>query len=282
MTVKYLALRPVLGAKYNMADDAVHGHMTTMTNILASIVHDFYVNWPKQMEKQAIFNTFNSHKQMPMCIGIIDGTLVQTFGFYERREEMNTRKCHYGFNVLLISDDQVFIRQDWCDQAGSEADSTILRESDFYNSIAEHVGNTNCPARPFYLISDKSIQSYDDIVFPFQEVGYTLSNKQQYFNAKLQQARALIERVNGVVKSRYSSVGDGLRVSELKIEQMVAACVALHNFDLSTGDLVLFNNEYNIHTMTESNIALMAIPYSYLPAISTRSWLFDLMTSHIL
>ena len=67
-------------------------------------------------------------------------------------------------------------------------------------------------------------------------------------------------------------------MSELKAEHLVAACVALHNFDLSNGDLVLFNNEYNIHTMTESNIAPMAIPDSDFLAIATRSWLFDSMT----
>ena len=76
-------------------------------------------------------------KHLPHCVEIIDGT----FGFYHRREEMNTRKCHYGFNVVLICDDRGVVRQGWYDQSESEADSTILRESSWYSDVGDHLGN---------------------------------------------------------------------------------------------------------------------------------------------
>ncbi len=131
-------------------------------------------------------------------------TLVELFGFYERRDEMNTRKCFYGFNVVVICDDLGVIRQGRYDQVGSEADSTILRESLWYQDIDSHLNNSHTPLRKFYILSDKGIQGYNGIVTPFIEKANIseLSTKQLMFNKKLQTARALIERVIGVLKSR--------------------------------------------------------------------------------
>lgn len=285
MTVEYLASRSTLlaiGTKYNFSDGKTHEHTTNILTILATTFHDSMVFWPSQIEKQAIANRFNSHKHMPMCIGVIDGTLVRTFGFYDKRQEMNTRKCHYGFNVLLICDDRGMVRQDWVDQAGSEADSTILRESTWYSDIHMHVSNTHTPLRPFYIISDKGIQGYTGIVTPFMEVGHVLDHRHLYFNAKLQGARAIIERVNGVLKSRYQAVGDGLRVSESKAEDMISSAIALHNFDILNGDLCLFNDEFNVNLMQIMNTTPTDISDANLPIISTRSWLFEYMTRHML
>ena len=285
MTIEYLATRCTLisiGSKYNMCDGNAHTHTTAIIKILATRFHDSMVYWPSQLEKQAIANRFDSHKQMPMCIGVIDGTLVRTFGFYDKRQEMNTRKCHYGFNVLLICDDRGIVRKDWVDQAGSEADSTILRESAWYQDIRAHVGNTHTPTRPFYLISDKGIQGYTGIVTPFLEVGFELNHKHFFFNAKIRQARAIVERVNGVIKSRYQVVGDGLRVSESKAEDMIASAIALHNFDILNGDLRMFNDEFDVNAMSIINTSPIIIVNSNAPIVSTRSWLFKYMTQHMI
>ena len=207
MTVEYLAHKTtilLMSAKYCFSDGLVHRHLQVVLKVLAHSIHDQLVTWPSENERHAISNRFIRQRGLPMCTGVIDGTLVKSFGYYHRRDEMNTRKCFYGFNVVLICDDTGLVRQGWYDQVGSEADSTILRESTWYQNINAHLSNSNNPLRSFYILSDKEIQGYIGVVTPFveQSNAEALNAKQLFFNKIVQQSRALIERVIGLHKSR--------------------------------------------------------------------------------
>ena len=71
-------------------------------------------------------------------------------------------------------------------------------------------------------------------------------------------------------------------VSEAKAEIMIAASVALHNFDIINGDLVMFNNDHNVNLFLQIDVTPFEMVSVELPTISTRSWLFDLITGDMI
>ena len=93
------------------------------------------MQWPNQNERQAISQRFWNQRGLPYCCGVIDGPLIRTFGYRPNRDELNTRKCHYGFNIFLICDDQGLVRDAKVDEAGNQADSSNLQRMDFYRNI---------------------------------------------------------------------------------------------------------------------------------------------------
>ena len=112
--------------------------------------------WPNEQECGRIATSWYKYK-LPLCVGAIDGTLVATKCYQPNRQELNTRKSHFAFNVLLVCDFKGCIRHYVCDAPGSMADVTIYEESDLFSGIVQRLKNDNNTSHPFYLISDKGI-----------------------------------------------------------------------------------------------------------------------------
>ena len=160
MTLEYLstATRLVdIEIKYGLALGLVHKETDQIIHLLGSELYSIVVKWPSNNERQAISQRFWEQRGLPYCCGAIDGTLVRTFGYRPNRTELNTRKCHYGFNILLVCDDQGLIREACVGEAGSQADSAILQRQEFYRDIEMKLKNDLNAERPFYLLSDKGI-----------------------------------------------------------------------------------------------------------------------------
>ncbi len=205
MTIEYLTSRSTLkrlGDKYNMSVGKMHKETDYVINVFATHFHDMMVTWPLFSERSAIANRFWNQRRLPLCVGAIDGTLARCYGYYTNREEMITRKCHYGFNLVFFCDDQGKVRKAFYGEAGSEADSSIIMRSTWYSSINSHLFNKNNPNRPFYILSDKGMTGMNGIVTPLSDINMPQSNKRDLFNGKIQEARAIVERVNGVLKSQ--------------------------------------------------------------------------------
>lgn len=238
--------------------------------------------WPTETERGQLAALNWKRYKMPMCVGAIDGTLVKIKGFQPNRQELNSRKNHFAFNVLLICDFYGSIRYYVCDAPGSMADVSVYEETQLYNNINEYLCNSNRPTHPYYLISDKGIPNSDYIVTPFPDNG-KLTTQQLKFNHYLQSARSIIERVNGILKQRYQILnGTMVAVHELKAKQIIKACIALYNDEIKRGDLVLYSQET---VLDDGSVLEMMHEYYQSPFIDefsgSREFLYEFIMRQI-
>ena len=226
-----------------MSSGTCYQKSAKIKQVLGSTFHNSVVKWPQELERHAISHRFNLQRQLPFCIGAIDGTLIRTFGYNPNRDERNTRKCHYGFNLVIICDDQGLIRAAFHGEPGSQADSSILRRSEWF----------------------KNIDFLDLRQF---------KKKLSHFNAKVHTARAVIERVNGMLKNRYQCIRETVRCTkEDNDDMMIRPVVALHNYSILNGSFLEANSAFN-------NIGQLQFP-SFENYIDIRDWVFKVTTQHI-
>lgn len=241
LTIEYLSCRSRqfdLSVLYGVSVGKVNEHISRGVYVLAVFLTEDVVTWPNEEERALIAQRHHSRWDMPMCIGAIDGTLVRTKGYQPNKTELNTRKCHYGFNVLLLCDDSALVRYYVAGSCGSLSDSTIFENTNLYNQLNTKLFNSNRVTHNYYVISDKGIPNTDFIVTPFVDDG-NLSAQQIRFNNKLQSARQIVERTDMFLKLRYQAIRETITaVREDKAIQMVTACIGLHNFSIISGILL--------------------------------------------
>ena len=63
---------------------------------------------------------------------------------------------------------------------------------------------------------------------------------------------------------------------------MIPAATSLHNFDILNGDLSLYNNEYSCNRIEFNSISPYLFEEPVVSAISSRSWVYDIVTRNLL
>lgn len=119
---------------------------------------------------------------------------------------------------------------------GKTSDSTIFRNSSFYNEIQEKVLDIPAPAPitnngapfPFVLVGDEAIPLSSYVQRPY--AGNNLTHKQRVYNYKLSRARRYIECTFGIMTGKWRILHRPLNVGLEFSEQIIKTCCILHNF----------------------------------------------------
>ena len=174
LTIDYLsssARQFDLSILYGMSIGYVNLAIDNCVDILATCVKEDVVTWPNEDEREIIAARNFKRWNIPGCIGAVDGTLIRIKGYQPNKADLNTRKSHYGFNLVLISDDCGLIRYCITGSCGSLSDSDVLDDSDLFRSIEDKFLNSQKQSHNYYIISDKGIKNTDYIVTPFIDDG---------------------------------------------------------------------------------------------------------------
>ena len=267
---------------YDSAQGKIFMDIDCCISFLEKCVLPLVCQWPDEVERGHLAALNWIKYKMPMCLGAIDGTLVKIKGYQPNRKELNCRKSHFAYNVLLVCDFNGLIRFYVCGSPGAMSDVTIYEESDLFANLAEWLKNSNRLTHPFYLISDKGIPNTDYIVTPFPDDG-RLSAQQLRFNYIVQSARSIIERVNGIFKQRYQILNRVLAVNtERKAQSVIKACLALYNDEIIRGDLKLYSQKPDLE---ENSVISMFNEYDRSPYVNqfsgSREFLYDFIHKNV-
>ena len=263
-----------------MLYDVAHGKAQTdiegcikfiNTNVLPNVCQ-----WPDENARDQLAAYNWRRYSLPLCIGSIDGTLVKIKGFQPNRQELNSRKHHFAFNVLLVCNYHGTVIHYVVDSPGSMADVSIYEESDMFNNLTDWLRNANRRTHPYYVLSDKGIPNSDYVITPFADNGM-LTDKQKTFNNYIQSGRSVIERVNGIIKQRYQIIEGTMKAcSEKKAKEIIKACIALYNDEIVRGDLILYREKIELN---ETDVMDMFSEYYESPYIDvfsgSRGYLYD-------
>lgn len=87
---------------------------------------------------------------------------------------------------------------------------------------------SNADNFPYFFVADAAFPLTKNIMKPFP--GLKLTNEQEYYNKRISRARRTIENAFGILVARWRILLSTLYLHPNNAEDVVLACIALHNF----------------------------------------------------
>lgn len=181
-----------------------------------------YIQMPSTEEDTAkVVCGFYNIAKFPRCVGAIDCTHVKIQSPGGNNAELyRNRKGFFSFNVQVVSDSDLIIRDLVCRWPGSAHDSNIFRNSNIRRRFENNEFGNNV------LVGDSGygIQSY--LITPLRN---PQTAAEHLFNESQIRTRNPVERLFGVWKRRFPILSLGIRMHIEKVEAIVVAVGVLHN-----------------------------------------------------
>ncbi|XP_023711674.2 uncharacterized protein LOC111866708 [Cryptotermes secundus] len=169
----------------------------------------------------------------PNCGGALDGRHVAIVKpANEGSYYFNYKGYHSVVLLGLVDANLTFIMADvGCN--GRVSDGGGIEETTFYRTLKngalalpkndDTVGNMN-----FVFVADEAFALRENILKPFP--CKDLTHEKQIFNYRLSRARRCAENAFGVLAARFRIFHTTINMQPLKVNDIVMACVVLHNF----------------------------------------------------
>lgn len=186
-------------------------------------------------ERQLVIENFYKIARFPCVLGAIDCTHIklQSPGG-ENAEHFRNRKGYFSWNVQVVCDANLCIRDIVVRWPGSSHDSHIFNSSSIKTKFESgDMGNS-------VLLGDSGYANTNYLLTPLLEV---TTPAQNLYNESQIRTRNTIERCFGVWKRRFPILSLGMRVSLSKSQTIVVATAILHNIAIQEKNDLGMNEE---------------------------------------
>lgn len=189
---------------------------------------------PQEWEK--IAEDFSVRWNFPQCLGAIDGKHVlinppqKSGSFYYNYKGTNSIVL-----MAVVNSQYEFIFVD-IGTNGRVSDGGVFSKTSFNKALVN--GELNIPAPnslvpgmkplPFVFVADDAFALRPNIMKPFNF--RELLRTRRIFNYRLSRARRIVENAFGILVSRFRIFQAAIPLHPDKVEVIVLACCALHNF----------------------------------------------------
>lgn len=154
----------------------------------------------------------------------------------------------HSFSVVLmalVDHDYKFL---YCDVGcnGRISDGGVFRGCSLQESLEKKTADIPVPAAlpgderpvPYAIIGDEAFPLKEYLMKPYPHRHQSL--EQRIFNYRLSRARRVVENAFGILANRFRVLLTHIALSPEKVEKIVMACCALHNFlRMESGDSYL-------------------------------------------
>ena len=197
------------------------------------------IRWPDEAERKEIAKRIADKYSIPNCIAVADGTLFplqyepQTYD----APDYSGRKFPYSLSVMIVNDDQRFIRYYLSGFPGCAHDSRVYAATKLAKEPEKFFGDK------YYLIADSAMENSPSCVSSFKAPrGHSLPEDHEKFNTVNGRLRVTSEHTIGILKGRFPwlrlipMIITEEPASLKKILKVIDCCVILHNLLLSWRD----------------------------------------------
>ncbi|KAL1451262.1 hypothetical protein MTO96_043896 [Rhipicephalus appendiculatus] len=224
------------------------GIVRETTAVLWDVLNPLYMRFPQTIgEWKRIAAEMEEFWNFPNCLGSIDGKHV----VIECPMNSGSRNLNYKktFSVVFLAVCDAHYRFTYIDMGhyGGEGDSGMFLRSRLLKCLNGRLFGIPPPANvgtvgpiPYVMVGDEAfpLKTFMMRPYPQRELQKHRSNPAQRaeylqratFNYRLSRARRLIENAFGIMSSRWRILRRAFRASETTTENIVRACVVLHNF----------------------------------------------------
>lgn len=189
------------------------------------------------MEWLEISKLFNDRWQLPNCIGAIDGKHIQ---IVKPKHSGSTYINYKGFFsvvlMALVDADYQLLYVDVGAQ-GRISDGGVFSNCSLFSAM--ETGALKIPGPrplpldnelvlPFYIVGDDAFPLRTDLMKPFSK--RNLTDEERVANYRLSRARRVSENAFGIMANVFRVLHTPICLSPKKVEKVVLAICALHNF----------------------------------------------------
>ena len=207
----------------------LHGiSMSSVSRCIASVsraiamkVKDYITFSTDPEELRKVKAGFFNKTGFPNVIGVIDGTLIPIKGPSDDEPLYVCRKGYHALNIQVVCDSELNLLNIVAKWPGSTHDSFMLNASELY-TLLENI------AVPGWLLGDSGYALKPWLLTPVIAAG---TRPQQRYNSCHRRTRCVVERFNGVWKSRFRCLdrsGGSLQYSPPKCIMIIVATACLH------------------------------------------------------
>lgn len=170
-----------------------------------------------------IENGFREKWQFPGCCGAVDGKHVVIKAPDNAGSLFYNYKQSNSIVLMAVVDHNYCFRYIDVGCNGRVSDGGVFRQCNIYRALENGLLPEN-----YFLVGDNAFPLKEYLLKPFPGTGLTL--KQKVFNYRLSRARRIVENAFGIMASRFRIFEKPIPFRPDKVDVMVKACCALHNW----------------------------------------------------
>lgn len=174
--------------------------------------------------------------QFPHCIGALDGKHIEIQPPYGSGTNFYNYKGTRSVVLTAIADADYQFIYIAVDTKPQVSDGAVWNDCSFNKCL--ELNNAGLPGRatlknstkrlPYVFVADNAFPLKEYLLKPFPSRSQT--DEQRIFSYRLSRARRTIENALGIMGSRFRVLNTRIALSPQKVETVVLACAALHNF----------------------------------------------------
>ncbi|XP_031172013.1 protein ALP1-like [Sander lucioperca] len=217
-----------LSILFRMGVSTIRQIVPETCDAIYQVLREKYLKCPDTAhEWQQVSSGFMSQWDFPNCLGALDGKHVNI------RPPPGTGSIYY---MALVDSSYRFLYVDvGCN--GRISDGGGSRGCTLADALVNRTTNIPAPAplpgsdqlSPYCIVADKAFPLTDYLLKPY--VNRRLTVEQRIFNYRLSRARRVVENAFGIMANRFRVLLTTINIQDtVKVEYIVLACCALHNF----------------------------------------------------
>lgn len=223
---------------------------------------------------------FSSRWNFPRCCGSIDGKHISIRCPSNSGSDYYNYKGSFSTILLAIVDDAYCFTYIDIGSNGRVSDGGVLAKSGFQEALDSK--KLKLPANALF-VADDAFPLREYIMKPYNTRCGPLTIKQKVFNYRLSRARRIVENAFGILAARFRIFERPIPLSPEKVDSLVKASVAIHNWLRITSPSVYFYrgcvDEENIDTgeivpgswrQAVNNEGLVSVRYGSKPRNPTK------------
>lgn len=195
-------------------------------------------------------NEFYTRWNFPFCCGALDGKHILIRNPPHGASEYFNYKGRYSIILLAAVDANYrFIYID-VGANGRKNDASIFNKSSLNEALTANM--LNLPENAVF-VADDAFPLRTNILKPYSRIA-VLSEKQKIFNYRLSRARRIVENAFGILVSRFRIFERPVPVGLDKIDSIVRAACAIHNWLCTTTGNYITSATTDMENLDEGTI----------------------------
>lgn len=217
-----------IGCRFNLSKSSL---FTCFYQVITSLNEKApqVINWPNNVEKYVIKQSFQDIAGLRGVIGAVDGTYVPIKAPHDNPDIYINRKCFHAITLQAICTPDLKFIDCFTGYPSSVSDIRIFRNSDIFakiNNNRQHFLEDN-----EHILGDKAYPLSNWCITPYIDRGH-LTQRQRRFNTVHAKTRQVIERAFALLFGRFRRLRLlDMNRTDLIPSTIIAACT-LHNLCL--------------------------------------------------
>ncbi|XP_069600651.1 uncharacterized protein [Ranitomeya imitator] len=253
VTLRFLATGESLTSlhyQFRLGISTISGIVKETCRAIWDTLQPEYIPQPTQNIWLTSADLFEKICHFPNCVGAVDGKHIRIAKPAGSGSQYYNYKKYFSIVLMAIADANCrFLAVD-IGAYGRSNDSQVFKNSpmgrclygDAYDFPPDRpLPGTTEPPMPYLCVGDEAFQLSPHLLKPYGS--RDLTRTKRVFNYRLTRARRVVECAFGLLTAKWRVLLTAIKLHTKTVDEVVKACVVLHNFILSKEPVLVDEDE---------------------------------------